>query len=192
MSGPSADYLFWVDLEMTGLDPDCCTILEIASIVTDSGLNVLAEGPDLVIRHSEEQLAKMDAWNQEHHRASGLYAQALSSQLTLEQAEAQTLEFAKQWLLQRKAPLCGNSIWQDRRFIVKYMPKLDLHLHYRNVDVSSFKEVVRRWYPKGPSPVRKKEQHRALEDIRESINELRFYRDTFLRTDAEIAARKPA
>jgi oligoribonuclease len=181
------DALFWVDLEMTGLDPDSCTIIEIASLVTDSDLNVLAEGPALVIHQPLTLLEKMDAWNQEHHKKSGLYDAVLASAVSLERAEQETLAFSKEWLVQRKAPLCGNSIWQDRRFLCRYMPKLEGYLHYRNIDVSSFKEVIRRWYPQGPEQVRKKEAHRALDDIKESINELRFYREKYMVSPAKSA-----
>lgn len=185
------DALFWIDLEMTGLDPETCTIIEIAAIVTDAELNVLAEGPSIVIKQPRELLEKMDAWNQEHHKKSGLYDAVLASAVSLEEAEAQVLAFAKDWLIHRKSPLCGNSIWQDRRFLCKYMPKLEGYLHYRNIDVSSFKEVVRRWYSGGPELARKKEAHRALDDIKESINELRFYREHYLRTPASVVAAAP-
>ena len=174
------DGMLWVDLEMTGLDPDSCTIIEIASLVTDNELNVLAEGPAIVIHQPAALLEKMDAWNQEHHKKSGLYDAVLASQLSLEKAEEETLAFCKEWLPQKKAPLCGNSIWQDRRFLCRYMPKLECYQHYRNIDVSSFKEVIRPWYTGGPELQRKKEAHRALDDIKESINELRFYRENFL------------
>lgn len=184
------DGLFWVDLEMTGLDPDTCTIIEIASLVTDNELNVIAEGPALVINQPKELLEKMDAWNQEHHKKSGLYDAVLASTVTLQQAEDQTLAFLKEWLPQRKAPLCGNSIWQDRRFLCRYMPKMEGYLHYRNIDVSSFKEVIRRWYVNGPELARKKEAHRALDDIKESINELRFYRQSFMQPLAAVMANK--
>jgi oligoribonuclease len=180
------DALFWVDLEMTGLDPETCTILEIAAIVTDSELNVLDTGPSIVIHQTQDVLEKMDSWNQEHHRKSGLYDAVLASTVSLPEAEQQVLDFAKAWLMARKAPLCGNSIWQDRRFLCKYMPRLEAHLHYRIIDVSSFKECVRRWYPKGPEMVRKKETHRALDDIQESINELKFYRQHYWRALAEV------
>ena len=172
--------LFWVDCEMTGLEPDTCVIIEIASIVTDSVLNVLAEGPAIVIQHPQTELDKMDAWNQKHHRASGLYDRVLASTVSLREAEVQTLAFAKQHGGARKMPLCGNSIWQDRRFLAKHMPELEQFLHYRIVDVSSFKEVVKRWYPSGITPTKKKESHRALDDIRESIFELQFYRKHYM------------
>ncbi len=174
------DLVFWVDCEMTGLDPDQNTIIEIASIVTDSELNVIAEGPSIVISHPQAVLDTMDAWNQKHHRASGLYERVLSSNVPLRLAEQQTLAFLKEHTGPRKTPLAGNSIWQDRRFLCKYMPELEGYLHYRNIDVSSFKEVVKRWYPNALMPTKKKEAHRALEDIRESISELTFYRKHYM------------
>jgi oligoribonuclease len=182
------DAMMWVDLEMTGLEPETCTIIEIAALVTDSELQILAEGPSIVIHHESPVLERMDAWNQEHHKKSGLYGAVLASKISLAEAEQQVLAFAKEWLAPRKAPLCGNSIWQDRRFLCKYMPALEGHLHYRNIDVSSFKECIKRWYPKGPELARKKEAHRALDDIKESINELSFYRKTFLKTASELSA----
>ncbi|RDV36690.1 oligoribonuclease [Bradymonadaceae bacterium TMQ3] len=169
--------LVWVDLEMTGLDPKTCTILEIATIVTDSQLQIVAEGPNLVIHHSDEVLDAMDAWNTEHHGKSGLTAAVKASKLTLAQAEAQTLAFVQEHCGPKSAPLCGNSIWQDRRFLAEYMPRLEDYLHYRIIDVSSVKEVVRRWYPAGVAmPPRKEQSHRALDDIKDSIEELKFYR----------------
>lgn len=176
-------HLFWIDCEMTGLDPDKDTILEIAALVTDSNLNVLAEGPSLVVHHDESVLAKMDDWNQKHHRASGLYDNVLASEISLREAEQRVLSFAKAWGEPRKMPLCGNSIWQDRRFLCRHMRELEGYLHYRIVDVSSLKELVKRWYPKGPELEKKKEAHRALDDIRESVNELRFYQQNFMRAD---------
>jgi oligoribonuclease len=177
----SDDHLVWVDLEMTGLDPEQHTILEIATLITDGALNIVAEGPVLAIRHSAETLAAMDQWNREHHGASGLTGRALASTLTVAAAERQTLEFVRQYCAHRISPLCGNSVHQDRRFLVRYMPAFDAYLHYRNIDVSTVKELVRRWYPAGPSAPEKKHAHLALDDIRESIDELRFYRQHFFR-----------
>lgn len=168
--------LVWIDLEMTGLELEQCTILEIATIITDSDLEVIAEGPDLVIHHDDEILDAMDEWNTKHHGQSGLTEAVKKSTLTLEEAEEQTLEFIQKYCKENTAPLCGNSIWQDRRFLGKYMPRLEGYLHYRIIDVSSIKEVVRRWYPTGVRPPGKGQSHRALDDIRESIEELRYYR----------------
>ncbi len=139
--------LVWIDLEMTGLDPDQCTILEIATVVTDEQLNVLAEGPDIIVSQPQEVLARMDAWCTKTHGESGLTAGVLASTISLQQAEAQTLAFVREWTKAQMSPLCGNSIWQDRRFLSRYMPTLEAFLHYRMVDVSTIKELARRWYP---------------------------------------------
>lgn len=173
--------LVWMDLEMTGLDPDRDTILEVATVVTDAQLNPLAEGPVLAIRHTREQLAAMDPWCVEHHAASGLSRRALESGVTAGEAEERTLQFVREWCLEKTAPLCGNSIHQDRRFLVRYMPRLNDFLHYRIVDVSSVKELVERWYPREFRPPQKKKSHLALDDIRESIAELADYRRQFFR-----------
>jgi len=167
--------LVWIDMEMSGLDPEACRILEIATIVTDAELAVIAEGPDLVVHQSDEVLAAMDEWNTSHHGASGLTGAVRESAVSVEEAEARTLEFLTRHCPPGASPLCGNSIGQDRQFIARYMKKLDAFLHYRNVDVSTIKELARRWYPDLTPPV-KKDAHRALEDILESIEELRFYR----------------
>ncbi len=172
------DLLVWIDLEMTGLDVDRERILEIATIVTDAELRVVAEGPDLVVHQPDALLAQMDAWNTEHHGASGLTERSRASTLSEAEAEAQTLAFlVAAGVGARAAPLAGNSIHQDRLFLARYMPSLDAHLHYRHVDVSSVKELVRRWLPDvyAARPF-KQGKHRALEDILESIDELRFYR----------------
>lgn len=168
--------LVWMDLEMSGLDPDHCAILEIATIITDAELGIIAEGPDLVIHQSDAVLDAMDEWCTQHHGDSGLTAAVKASTVSLVDAEAQTLAFIAQHCGPRQAPLCGNTIWQDRRFLVRHMPTLEAHLHYRLVDVSTIKELARRWYPKLEAP-KKAESHRALDDIRESIAELRFYRE---------------
>lgn len=181
------DHLVWVDLEMTGLDPEHNTILEIATLITDGELNIVAEGPVLAINHSATALDAMDQWNREHHSASGLSARALASPLTVAAAEAQTLDFVRPYCGARVSPLCGNSVHQDRRFLVRYMPAFDAYLHYRNIDVSTVKELVRRWYPLGPPPPEKKHAHLALDDIRESIEELRFYRQHFFRSAAAVS-----
>ena len=167
--------LVWIDMEMTGLDPQQDQILEIASLVTDKELNILAEGPNLAIHQPEATLAAMDEWNRTHHGRSGLLDRVRSSQETVATAERQTLDFLAPWCLPRSSPLCGNSVCQDRRFISRLMPALDGFLHYRLVDVSTIKELTLRWYPALP-PVKKKETHLALADIRESVEELRHYR----------------
>lgn len=172
----SAPPLVWIDLEMSGLDPETCQILEIAAIVTDGELEIIAEGPDLVVHQPEEVLAAMDEWCTRQHGASGLSAAVRASTVSLADAEQQVLGFIKAHCpAAGKSPLCGNSIGHDRRFLIKYMPGLVGHLSYRNIDVSSVKELVRRWYPTASAPP-KRETHRALDDIRESIEELRFYR----------------
>jgi oligoribonuclease len=173
---PRDDLLVWMDMEMSGLDPDINTVLEIATLITDADLEVLAEGPVIAVHQPDAVLESMDDWNREHHGASGLTARVRASRLTMADAEAQTLDFVRQHCTERSSPLCGNSIHQDRRFLVRYMPRLDAALHYRNIDVSTVKELVRRWYPTGPPPPEKRHAHLALDDIRESIAELRFYR----------------
>ena len=171
--------LVWMDLEMTGLTPEKDVIVEIATIITDDNLNIIAEGPDLVIHHSDEVLSVMDPFVVDMHTKSGLLELIKQSTITLEQAGQQTLEFIKQHVPEeRSVPLCGNSIGTDRRFLARYLPEIENYLHYRCVDVSSIKELVRRWY-QGTDNIRpfKAGKHRALDDIQESINELRFYRE---------------
>lgn len=175
------DRLVWIDLEMTGLDPEQERILEIATIVTDADLNLIAEGPVLAVHQSDEILAAMDDWCTRTHGESGLTERVRKSTLSEVDAERQTLEFLEAHLEPGKSPLCGNSIGQDRRFLVKYMPRLEAFFHYRNLDVSTVKELARRWRPEVLDGVRKKGTHLALDDIRESIEELRHYRDTFFR-----------
>lgn len=172
--------LVWIDLEMSGLDPETCRILEIATIVTDAELRIVAEGPDIVVHQPDEVLDAMDDWCTKHHGDSGLTAQVRASTIDLAEAEAQTIAFLEQHTERGTSPLCGNSVWQDRRFIAKYMPRLDAFLHYRLVDVSTVKELVRRWYP-SVEPPPKAESHRALGDIRESIAELAYYRQHVFR-----------
>ncbi len=184
MSQRSDTHLVWMDMEMTGLAPDRETILEIATLVTNNELQLAAEGPVLAVHHPPEVLAAMDQWNREHHAASGLTARVIASTISMAEAETQTLAFVKTYCPERIAPLCGNSIYQDRRFLARYMPTLEAYLHYRNIDVSTVKELVRRWYPNGPQPPEKKHSHLALDDIRESIDELRFYRRHYFRTPA--------
>lgn len=176
----AAPPLVWIDLEMSGLDPDHCQILEIAAIVTDGDLNIVAEGPDLVIHQPDAVLDAMDEWCTRQHGNSGLTAAVKASTVALAEAEAQVLGLVRSHCPPGKSPLCGNSIGHDRRFLIRYMPALVGHLSYRNIDVSSLKELVRRWYPTVSAPA-KRETHRALDDIRESIAELRFYREHVFR-----------
>jgi oligoribonuclease len=168
--------LIWLDLEMTGLDPDSDSILEIATIITDSELNELAEGPVYAIRHPQPVLLAMDDWNREHHSASGLWKRVISSDTGMREAEQGTLGFLAQWTVQGQSPLCGNSICQDRRFLYRLMPELQGWFHYRNLDVSSLKELAKRWSPHILESLVKDNRHEALSDIRESIAELRHYR----------------
>lgn len=170
------DNLIWVDLEMTGLDPDTDTVIEIATIVTDAQLNILAEGPMLAVHTSDDVLNAMDEWNTTHHQQSGLWKRVQESQHTLDSAAAETIEFLKHWVPEGKSPMCGNSICQDRRFMVRTMPALETYFHYRNIDVSTIKELVRRWKPELSDGFKKKNSHLALDDIRESIEELVYYR----------------
>lgn len=176
MDKPSELNLVWMDLEMTGLDHDLEVIIEIASLVTDSDLKILAEGPALAIHQADDILLRMDAWNQKHHRASGLVERVRKSKITVAEAERQTLEFIQQYCPPNASPLCGNSITQDRKFLSKYMKNLHDYLHYRSIDVTSVKELVRRWYPDGPKLPKKSESHMAAVDVRESLDELIFYR----------------
>lgn len=178
---PRDDLLVWMDMEMSGLEPDRDVILEVATLITDASLAVVAEGPVVVVHQPDAVLDAMDDWNREHHGASGLSARVRASRVSTADAEAQTLAFVSAHCTPRSSPLCGNSIHQDRRFLARYMPQLDRFLHYRNVDVSTIKELVRRWYPDGPPPPEKKHAHLALDDIRESIEELRFYRAQYFR-----------
>jgi len=173
------DLLVWMDLEMSGLDPERDTILEIATLITDNDLQVVGEGPVIAIHQSSELLGSMDAWNREHHGASGLTGRVEASAISLLEAEIMTNQFITAHCIEHTAPLCGNSIHQDRRFLSRYMPSIDNYLHYRNIDVSTVKELVRRWYPSGPKAPEKKHVHLALDDIHESIEELRFYRRHF-------------
>jgi len=171
-----ADALVWVDLEMTGLRPDTDHIIEMAAIVTDSQLNVLAEGPVIAVHQPPEILALMDEWNQRTHGASGLIDRVRSSTVGEREAEAKLLEFLTTWVKPGSSPLCGNSICQDRRFLARWMPDLERFFHYRNLDVSTLKELARRWAPSVLSSLRKGDKHQALDDIRDSIAELRHYR----------------
>jgi oligoribonuclease len=168
--------LIWLDLEMTGLDSDLDSIIEIATIITDSELNELAVGPVFAVRHAESTLEAMDEWNTEHHQASGLWKRVLASQVAMDEAEQGTLDFLSQWTGPGDSPLCGNSICQDRRFLHRLMPGLERWFHYRNLDVSSLKELAKRWSPGILEGLVKQNRHEALSDIRESIEELRYYR----------------
>jgi oligoribonuclease len=176
----SAENLVWMDLEMTGLEPDTDQIIEIATVITDSQLNIIAEGPVLAITQSLETLEAMDEWNTTHHSQSGLWDRVLNESVSLEEAEKLSLDFIKEHCDLKTSPLCGNSIGQDRRFLYKYMPTLSEYLHYRNVDVSTIKELSKRWYPDFSS-FKKAGVHRALDDILESINELKYYKDSLFK-----------
>jgi len=175
--------LVWMDLEMTGLYPDRDRIIEIATIVTDSNLEVIAEGPVIAIHQSDERLAGMDEWNTKTHNESGLVERVKSSAHTEQEAEQETLEFLKRHVPKKKSPLCGSSICQDRRFLYLYMPRLEAWMHYRNLDVSSVKELASRWRPDIRDRFKKRNTHRAMDDIRESIEELRHYREFFFVLD---------
>ncbi|MBB5014959.1 oligoribonuclease [Rehaibacterium terrae] len=173
---PNEEHLIWIDLEMTGLDPDTDSILEIATVVTDKELNVLAEGPVLAIHHPVGRLQAMDEWNRNQHSRSGLWARVLESDIDLARAEALTLDFLTRWVPAGKSPMCGNSICQDRRFLYRLMPRLERYFHYRNLDVSTVKELARRWAPDVGKGFSKDSAHTALSDIRDSVAELRYYR----------------
>ncbi len=173
--------LVWMDLEMTGLDPDTNVIIEMATLLTDSQLEVIAEGPVFAIHQPESELAKMDDWNVSQHGGSGLTARVRSSRIDTATAEAQTLAFLRQYLEPGMSPLCGNSICQDRRFLVRHMPALNAFLHYRMIDVSTVKELARRWYPAALEGFSKEGAHLALEDIKDSIAELKHYRKQVFR-----------
>ncbi|MFN3751924.1 MAG: oligoribonuclease [Thiobacillus sp.] len=174
-------HLLWLDMEMTGLSPDTDRIIELAIVVTDADLNTVAEGPVLVVHQPDEVLNAMDSWNKGTHGKSGLIDRVKASQLDEAEAEAQMLEFVKQHVPERTSPMCGNSICQDRRFLARYMPRLEAFFHYRNLDVSTLKELAKRWRPGLAEEFKKSNRHEALADIYESIEELRFYREHFIR-----------
>jgi len=176
MTEPSSDRLVWIDLEMTGLNTAGDSILEIATVVTDGQLNEIAQGPVFAIRHTEAQLLAMDDWNREHHSASGLWQRVLASPSSMQQAEQLTLDFLATCSVAGTSPMCGNSICQDRRFLARLMPGLEAWFHYRNLDVSTVKELFKRWAPSTVPGFAKQNRHEALSDIRESIEELRYYR----------------
>jgi oligoribonuclease len=173
------DNLIWIDLEMTGLNPDTDVIIEIATIVTDSQLNILAEGPMLAVRQSQSTMDGMDEWNTRQHGKSGLTARVLASEIDAADAEAQTIAFLEQWVPKGASPMCGNSICQDRRFLWRGMPQLEAFFHYRNLDVSTVKELAKRWRPEIADGVKKNSSHLALDDIRDSIAELQHYQKYF-------------
>jgi oligoribonuclease len=178
---PNDMNLVWLDMEMTGLDPDTDRIIEVAVVVTDAELNILAEGPVFAIHQSDETLDKMDNWNKGTHGKSGLIDRVKASTVNEAQAEEQLIAFLKQWVPANKSPMCGNSICQDRRFMARGMPKLEAFFHYRNLDVSTLKELCRRWKPELASGFKKAQKHTALADIVESIEELRYYREHFIK-----------
>jgi oligoribonuclease len=172
----SPNNLIWIDMEMTGLDPQKERIIEVATIVTDSQLNTLAEGPVFAIHQSAELLANMDSWNTKQHNSSGLVKRVQESTVTEAEAEAAIVEFLKKYVPAGKSPMCGNSIYQDRRFLYLYMPELERYFHYRLLDVSTLKELAARWAPRVYGGVQKNSKHLALSDIRDSIEELKYYR----------------
>ncbi len=177
--------LVWIDLEMTGLSPDKDRIIEIATIITDSNLEIVAEGPVLAVHQCDGLLQGMDEWNTRTHNETGLVERVKTSAHTEQDAEQETLDFIKQYVPKKRSPLCGNSICQDRRFLFRYMPKLEGWMHYRNLDVSSIKELARRWRPDIRDAFTKRNTHRALDDIRESIQELRHYRECFFKMERD-------
>lgn len=173
--------LIWIDLEMTGLNPETDLIIEMATIITDKELNILAQGPVIAVHQSDKALAVMDDWNQKHHGESGLVERVKASVINDAEAEAMTIEFLKPWVPAGISPMCGNTIGQDRRFLVRYMPKLEAFFHYRSIDVSTLKELAARWAPEIKQGFNKEAKHQALDDIIESIEELRYYRTHFLK-----------
>lgn len=180
MTHINANNLIWIDLEMTGLDPNQHRIIEIATIITDSDLNILAEGPVIAVHQTDEHLALMDEWNVKTHGASGLIERVKQSKIDETQAQRLTLEFISQWVPKNSSPICGNTIGQDRRFLFNYMPELESYFHYRYLDVSTIKELARRWKPSILSGLTKQNTHKALDDIRDSIAELDYYRQYFI------------
>ena len=176
-----ADVLLWLDMEMTGLEPDRERIIEVATILTDGQLVEIAAGPDLVVHQDDPVLAAMDDWNRNQHGRSGLWARVLDSSVDAAAAERDTLAFLNQWVDAKRSPMCGNSVCQDRRFLARHMPALEAFFHYRNLDVSTLKELGQRWAPKAVEGFRKTSTHLALDDVRESIHELEFYRERLFR-----------
>lgn len=180
MSGSETN-LIWIDLEMTGLDPEVDRIIEIATLVTDANLNILAEGPVIAVHQSDEQLALMDEWNVRTHTGSGLVDRVKASTIDDATAAQKTIGFLQQWVPAGVSPICGNSVGQDRRFLFKYMPELEQYFHYRYLDVSTLKELARRWKPEILPGFKKQGTHQALDDIRESVAELAYYRENFIK-----------
>ena len=176
-----SQHLIWIDLEMTGLNPDTDLIIEIATVITDKNLNILAQGPVLAVHQTNEVLAAMDDWNQTHHGQSGLINRVKASTINNAEAEQLTIEFLKRWVPENTSPICGNSIGQDRRFLYRHMPKLEAYFHYRSIDVSTLKELAARWAPQIKDGFNKESTHQALDDIIESIEELRYYREHFIK-----------
>jgi len=179
----NASNLVWVDLEMTGLDPDKDVVIEIATIVTDSDLNTLAEGPVIAVKQPDTVLDAMDEWNTSHHNASGLVERVKASPYDEDKAASETIAFLDQWVTRNSSPMCGNSICQDRRFMARHLPELEAWFHYRNLDVSTLKILMQRWRSDLEAGFTKAGTHQALDDIRESIQEMRYYREHFLRLD---------
>lgn len=179
----NANHLIWIDCEMTGLNPEKERIIEIATVVTDSELNMIAESPVMAIHQSDELLGKMDAWNTKQHNHSGLVARVKASKLTEAEAEEEMLNFLRPFVQAGKSPMCGNSVYLDRRFLESYMPRLAAYFHYRTIDVSTIKELAQRWAPRVYGGVQKESKHLALDDIRESIEELKYYRECFFNRD---------
>ncbi len=179
----NSNNLIWIDMEMTGLNPEKERIIEMATIVTDSALNMIAEGPVLAIHQPDSLLETMDNWNTKQHNSSGLVKRVKESTITEEEAEQATLDFLRQYVPEGKSPMCGNSVYQDRRFLYRYMPELEKYFHYRLLDVSTLKELAQRWAPRVYSGFQKESKHLALDDIRESIEELKYYRGALFNPD---------